>query len=145
VVDGSGDSSGPSLGLGEVDGGSSLRPQCVLASVTLRQLGSKGCLLVSKFIMVLGGPPLSVDLSDTGSHLLLLLLGLLLIEGELHSWLRYHSPHRDHRDGLEGRSVLRGWRSDDGVSWGHHVARLGPRGSRAPLVPEVAPPSSEDS
>jgi hypothetical protein len=111
----------------------------------LRQLGSKGCLLVSKFVMVLGGPLLSVDLSDIGSHLLLLQLGLLLIEGELHSWLRYCSLHRDRRDGLEGRSVIRGWRSDDGVSWGHHVARLGPRGSRAPLVPEIAPPSSENS
>jgi hypothetical protein len=47
MVDGGGSDSGLSSGLGEVDGGGSLRPQRGLASVKLDQLGVEGCLLVA--------------------------------------------------------------------------------------------------
>jgi hypothetical protein len=47
MVDGGGSDSGPSSGLGEVDGGGSLRPQRGLASVKLDQLGVEGCLLAA--------------------------------------------------------------------------------------------------
>jgi hypothetical protein len=49
---------------------------------------------------------LSVDLLGMDLRLLLLLVGFLLDKEELHTWLRCHSPHYDHRDGLECQSVL---------------------------------------
>jgi hypothetical protein len=72
--------------------------------------------------MVLGCSPLNVDLSSLDPRLLLLLVSMLLNGQELHSWLGCHSPYHDHWDGLESQSVLRRWRSGDGVSRGHHVA-----------------------
>jgi hypothetical protein len=59
-----------------------------------------------------------------GSCLLFLLVSLLLIGEQLHSWLGYRGSHRDRRYGLESRSVLRRWHSGDGEelhSWlGYH-------------------------
>jgi hypothetical protein len=95
-------------------------------------MGIKGCLLTGKLVMVLSHPAFDVDLPGMGSRLLFLLVSLLLYGEELHFWLGCHGPHRGHRDGLESWSVLRRWRSCDGVSWGRHVTPLGVGGSRAP-------------
>jgi hypothetical protein len=103
-------------------------------------------LLLGKLIVALSCPLLDIDLSGAGSRLLLLLVSLLWIGEELYSWLRYRRLHHDRRDGLEIRSVLRGWRDGDGVSCSHHTAPSGAGGSRAPPpVPEAALSSSEDS
>jgi hypothetical protein len=102
-------------------------------------------LLIVKFIVALGSLPLGVDLSGAGLRLLLLLVGLLLIKGELHSWLRYCGSHVTVGMGLEGWSVLWGWHSGDGVSRGHHVAPSGPGDPELPYAPQAAPPLSEDS
>jgi hypothetical protein len=77
--------------------------------VKLGHLGIKGYLLACKLIISLSPPLLGIDLSGAGSLLLLLLVGLLLIEEELHSWLGHHRPHHDRRDGLESRSALQDW------------------------------------
>jgi hypothetical protein len=46
-------------------------------------------------------PPLGIDPLGAGSQLFLLLVSLLLIGEELHSWLGYRCPHHDHQNGLE--------------------------------------------
>jgi hypothetical protein len=115
LVDGNGDGSCPSLGFCVVDGGGSLRPQRGLASVQLGHLGVEGCLLTNELIIALTYPSLSVDLPGTGSRLLLLLVGLLLIGAELNFWLGCRCPHRDRQDGLESQSVLRNWCVEEGV------------------------------
>jgi hypothetical protein len=125
MVDGGGGGYGSSLGLGEVNGGDLLHPQRKLVSVYLSQLGVEGCLLTSKLVVVLSNPQLGVDLSSVGSCILFLLVSLLLIVEELHSWMGYHGLHRDRQDGLESRSVLQRYCSGDGVSQGHHIAPLG--------------------
>jgi hypothetical protein len=117
------------LGFDEVNGGGSLNPEHSLASVQLGHL--KGYMLISKLIMVLSCPPLDVDLSGMGSCLLLLLVSLLLIEEEFHSWLGYCHLHHDRHDGLVSRSALRSWCDDDEVSQGHHVASSVVEGSKA--------------
>jgi hypothetical protein len=101
-------------------------------SVQLGHLSVEGCLLIGELIVALGCPLLNINLPGAGSRLLLFLVSLLLIRGVLHSWLRYRRPHHDRRDGLESRSVLRGWRGDDGISRGYHVAPSGVGVSRAP-------------
>jgi hypothetical protein len=111
---GNGSSSSSSLGFGEIDDGGSLRPQLGLASVYLSQLGVKGCLLTGKLIMVSSCPQLNIDLLSMGSHLLFLLVSLLMIGEQLHSWLGYRGSHRDRRYGLESQSILRRWHSGDG-------------------------------
>jgi hypothetical protein len=115
LVDGNGDGSCPSLGFCVVDGGGSLRPQRGLTSVQLGHLGVEGCLLTNELIIALTYPSLSVDLPGTGSRLLLLLVGLLLIGAELNFWLGCRYPHRDRQDGLESQSVLRNWCVEEGV------------------------------
>jgi hypothetical protein len=95
MVDGDSDGSCSSSGFGVVDGGGQLCPQCSLASVQLGHLGVEGCLLASKLVMTLGCHPLSVDPPGVGLRLLLLLVGLLLIGEELHSWLGCRRPHHD--------------------------------------------------
>jgi hypothetical protein len=68
--------------------------------VQLGHLGVEGCMLTSKLIVSFSCRMLGFDLSGVGSHLLFLLVGLLLIGEELHSWLgRRHRDH-DRRDGL---------------------------------------------
>jgi hypothetical protein len=76
--------------------------------VQLSHLSVEGYLLIDKLIMVLSYPPLDDDLPGAGSRLLLLLVSLLLIGEELHSWLEYRRPHHDRRGGLESWSVLWG-------------------------------------
>jgi hypothetical protein len=90
-------------------------------------------------------PSLSVDLSGVGSCLFLLLVCLLLVLRELHSWLRRCRSYYDCRDGLKGQSVLRVRCVDDGVHRGHHIAPSGAGGPELLPVPDVAPSSLEDS
>jgi hypothetical protein len=82
----------------------------------LNHLGIEGHLLTGKLAMAMSCPPLDVDLPTTGLCLLPLLVSLLLIREELHSWLGYHGPNHDHRDGLQNLSVVWGWHGEDGVS-----------------------------
>jgi hypothetical protein len=108
--------------------------------VQIGHLGIDGFLLTDEIVVALGCPLLSINLPGAGSRLLLLLLRLLLMgRGS------YYRPHHDRRDGLESWSVLRGWRGDDGISRGYHIAPLGVGGSRAPPVPEAASSSLKDS
>jgi hypothetical protein len=65
-------------------------------------------------------------------HLLLLLVGLLLVGEELHTWLWCHSLHHDHRDGLVCQSVLQCRCGGDGDSRRHHVAPSGAGGFGPP-------------
>jgi hypothetical protein len=102
-------------------------------------------LLTGKLIVVLSYLQLVIDLPSACSHLLILLISLLLIGEELHSWLGYYGPHRDRRDGFESRSVLWCWCSGDGVNQGHHVAPSGGGDPQLPPAAEVAPSSSEES
>jgi hypothetical protein len=95
MVDGNDNGSCPSLGFCEFDGGGSLRPQHGLALMQLDHRSVEGCLLTGKLIVVMSCPQLGIDLLGAGSHLLLLLVSLLLIGEELHSWLGYRHPHHD--------------------------------------------------
>jgi hypothetical protein len=61
------------------------------------QLGIEGYPLASELILTLGGPQLSVDLPSVDPHLLLLLVGLLLVGEELHTWLWHSGPHSNHQ------------------------------------------------
>jgi hypothetical protein len=106
MVDGGSESSGVRLDFGESDGGGSLDPQCGFVLVQLAHLGVEGCLLAGKLIMVLSCQSLVIILPGAGLRLLLLLVSLLLIGKELHSWLGYRHLHHDRRHGLENWSVL---------------------------------------
>jgi hypothetical protein len=83
--------------------------------------------------MVLSCPSLNVDLSGTGSRLLLLLVGLLSISEKLQSWLGCHRLHYDRGDGFDGQSALEDLCVDDGVHRGHHIAPSGAGGSETPF------------
>jgi hypothetical protein len=92
VVDGGGDGLGPSLGLGEVDGGSSFCSQCSLALI--RSAGHRWLLAHRQ----------------AGHHVepLAALPSSLAIEWEeFHPWLRCHVPHHDCWNGLQCCGVLR--------------------------------------
>jgi hypothetical protein len=106
VVDGGSESSGTRSGFGEANGGGSLHPQCGFVLVQLAHLGVEGYLLAGKLIMVLSCQSPVINLPGAGLCLLLLLVSLLLIGKELHSWQGYRHLHRDCRHGLENRSVL---------------------------------------
>jgi hypothetical protein len=47
--------------------------------VRFGQLGFDGCSLADELVLPLGGPVHDVNLPSAGSHLLLLLIGLLLL------------------------------------------------------------------
>jgi hypothetical protein len=81
--------------------------------------------------MALGGPQLSINLPSMDPRSLLLLVGLLLVVEELHTWLWHGGPHRDRWDGQEHRGALRCQCGGDGDTQGYHVAPLGARGARA--------------
>jgi hypothetical protein len=100
LVDGNDDGSGSKPDHGIADGGGSLHPHRGLALVQLSHLVVEGCLLTCKLVVGLSYPSLSVDLLSVGSRLLFLLVRLLLIREELHSWLGCRCPHRDRRDGM---------------------------------------------
>jgi hypothetical protein len=63
-------------------------------------------LLAGELIMVLGGPQLCVNLPSTNLHLLLLLVGLVVVREEIHTWLWYGGPHHDLWDSQEHRGAL---------------------------------------
>jgi hypothetical protein len=65
------------------------------------QLGVEGRPLNGEHVLMLGSPQLSVDLLSADLHLPLLLVGLLLVREEIHTWLWRSSLHHNHRDGLE--------------------------------------------
>jgi hypothetical protein len=92
VVDGSGDSFGPSSGFGDVDGDGSLHPQCGLVSVQLGHLGIKGCLLTDKIIMVLRCPPLDIDGVLRASVMVMGLVGVTMLHPQGLGDPELHSP-----------------------------------------------------
>jgi hypothetical protein len=75
-------------------------------------------LIVGKLIMVLGIPQFSVNLPSMDPCSLLLLVGLLLVEEEPHTWLWHGGLHHDRRDGQERRSALRCQCGGDGDTQG---------------------------
>jgi hypothetical protein len=56
--------------------------------------------------MALGGPQLGVNLMSMDLCLLLLLVGLLLVEEEFHTWLCCGGPHSEHWQGQKYWTVL---------------------------------------
>jgi hypothetical protein len=58
-------------------------------------------LLAGELIMALGGLPHSGNLSSMDPRSLLLLVRLLLVIEELHTWLWCGGPHCDRQDGQE--------------------------------------------
>jgi hypothetical protein len=81
--------------------------------------------------MALGGPQLSVNLPSVDLCSLLLLVDMLLVGEELHTWLWRGGLHRDRRDGQERRDALRCRCGGDGDTQGYHVATSGVGGSGA--------------
>jgi hypothetical protein len=100
--------------------------------VELNHLRIEGCLFTGKLVMVLSRPLLGIDLPGAGSCLLHLMVGLLLVGEELHSWLGCHCLHHDRRDGMEIWSALQDWCGDDGGRRDHHVAPVGAGVSQTP-------------
>jgi hypothetical protein len=72
---------------GEVNHYALLCLECRLVVVQFGQMGIEGRSLASPLYC----PTLGVDLSSVGSHLLLLLVGMLLLKREPGVWLRYDS------------------------------------------------------
>jgi hypothetical protein len=102
-------------------------------------------LLADELIMVMGSTQLSVNLRSVDSHSLLLLVGLLLVGEEVHTWLWHGGPHRDHRDGQEHWGALRHWCGGDGDTQGFHVAPSGAREPELPPSPQATPLLSKES
>jgi hypothetical protein len=82
TIDGGGDGPSSSPGFGEVDCHGLLHLKCRLAMVQFNQVGFNGCLLVGELALLLRSSALGINLPSTGSHLLLLLIGLLLLRKE---------------------------------------------------------------